>query len=122
MTRPQHSGRAAGPGRPGRSAGRGSVRPQTRHRQLAFSLATEALGQVRIESRIVGDRVRLSVRCDRRDGADALLAHATALREQLAAEGWSVDELTYGVAEGGGAVAQTLLQHVITQDSVSLLV
>lgn len=95
----------------------------TRHRQLSFSLASEALGQVDASVMLTGSHLRLAIGAARAASADMLASFSPQLMRQLQDDGWQVDEMNYAHQPAGGAgVARTVLEHVAAQDSVSRLV
>jgi hypothetical protein len=96
---------------------------ETRHRQLAFSLCSEQLGNVEARLTVTGSHIKVTFGTEREASAEWLSAHAPELMAQLKNDGWHVDALDYEArpAQAGG-VARTVLQHVVTQDSVSVLV
>lgn len=96
---------------------------ETRHRQLAFSLCSEHLGNVEARLTVTGTHMKVTFGTEREASAEWLSAHAPELMRQLKDDGWHVDALNYEArpAQAGG-VARTVLQHVVTQDSVSVLV
>lgn len=95
----------------------------TRHRQLSFSLRSEQLGNVEAHLVLTGDHMKMTLGSAREATAESLSAYSPDLMQQLKADGWHVDELNYEVKPAQGAgVARAVLQHVVTQDSVSRLV
>lgn len=102
----------------------GDQKPAARHRQLVFSLNTEALGRVEISARLVGERLRVQVATENSDNTAFMAEHAPALRETLQALGWTLDEVVYETrtAPAGGSATQAVVEHVIRQDSLNRLV
>jgi hypothetical protein len=90
-----------------------SPRSDTRHRALVFVLKLEQLGLVEVSATIADERVRVRIS-----------QHADALRQALAAAGWSVDEVVYETlgARTSNAAVGSIVEHVIAQDSVNRLV
>ncbi len=95
----------------------------TKHRQLSFSLNTEGLGHVEANLYLTGSHIKMKIASDLPEAADKLAGYSEELAVQIKSEGWLIDEMSYEVSrpEGGG-VARTVLQHVISQDSLSRLV
>ncbi|HEX9812069.1 MAG TPA: hypothetical protein VGA88_08295 [Burkholderiales bacterium] len=99
--------------------------PQTQHRKLMFSLATEHLGNVEIGANVVGSRVRLHVATGDREATTELASQVEALRTALTSGGqWEIDEIVYEtrhVDSYNGAV-RSVVEHVVSQDSLNRLV
>lgn len=94
----------------------------TRHRQLCFSLHSEQLGHVEVRTLLTGEHMKMRFSSDREETAEWLAAYSPELMLQLKDEGWQMDELNYEVKPPESAgVARVVLQHLITQDSVSRL-
>ena len=72
---------------------------------------------------LTGDHMKMTLGTEREATAEALAAYSPDLMQQLKGDGWQVDELNYEVKPAQGAgVARAVLQHVVTQDSMSRLV
>jgi hypothetical protein len=96
---------------------------ETKHRQLSFSLRSEQLGQVEAHLVLTGDHMKMTLGAERETTAESLSAYSPELMQQLKDDGWQVDQLNYEVKAGKGtSVARAVLQHVVSQDSVSRLV
>ena len=97
-------------------------KPAARHRQLVFSLNTEALGAVEVTARVVGARVRIQVLAQDSDVSVTMSGYAATLRSALEVGGWTVDEIVYETKttsdQSGGAV-RSVVEHVISQDSLN---
>lgn len=94
------------------------------HRQILFSLTTEHLGTVEVKATLAGEHVRVALSTASSDRTLYLSAHAAALREDLQATGWQVDELVYLTQEGeegapASAVMRGVAEHIISPGSVS---
>jgi hypothetical protein len=93
-----------------------------KHRQLSFSLHSEQLGHVEAHLLLTGEHMKMTLCADRDATSEWLAAYSPDLLGQLKADGWQVDELHYRTKPAAPAtVAHTVLQHVISQDSVSRL-
>jgi len=99
----------------------GTDNPATRHRQIVFSLGCEALGRVELVAQLSGDRVRVQITTDSAERTAILSEHMGELKEALAAGGWTTDELRYQTAVQGSehSVVRTVIEHIISQDSLN---
>jgi hypothetical protein len=99
-------------------------KPEARHRQLVFSLRTEGLGRVEVIARISGEHVRVRIASDDGNATAALSQYAGALESNLASGGWAVDEVSYETKLGASlnGVARSVVEHVISQDSLNRLI
>jgi hypothetical protein len=96
---------------------------QTRHRKVVFSFDCESLGHLEINSTVTGTHIKLAIGSDSTESAEILLRHNTSLREKLTNDGWTIDELKYEAQSSNTSnVTQSLLQHIITQNSISRLI
>ena len=93
------------------------------HRQVVFAVTTEKLGRVEVQASIAGVHMRIRVSTESRASAQFLATHAGRLAADLETLGWRIDELAYQTTPpaGPGAVAQTVLEHLIAPGSVSAL-
>lgn len=94
------------------------------HRQILFSLTTEHLGTVEVKATLAGEHVRVALSTASSDRTLFLSSHAAALREDLQATGWQVDELVYLTQESEEgapptAVMRGVAEHIISPGSVS---
>lgn len=97
---------------------------QTQHRKIVFSLRTEHLGTVQIAAHVSGTHVRLEVATDNDDATAATSAHAQELRAALSTAGWDVDEVMYQTSQtdSQNGVVRSVVEHIISQDSLSRLI
>lgn len=99
-------------------------KPAARHRQLVFSLNTEALGAVEVAARVVGEHIRIRVLAQDSSISAILSSYATSLRSALEVGGWTVDEIVYETKTAGdqsGAV-RSVVEHVISQDTLNRVI
>lgn len=99
-------------------------KPAAKHRQLVFSLNTEALGRMEIVARLVGERLRVRIVTESSDKTVFLAGYSERLRESLQSLGWTIDEVMYETRTPmtqNGAV-RSVVEHVISQDSFNRLV
>jgi hypothetical protein len=99
-------------------------KPAAKHRQLVFSLNTEALGRMEIVARLVGERLRVRIVTESSDKTVFLAGYSERLRESLQSLGWTIDEVMYETRTPmtqNGAV-RSVVEHVISQDSLNRLV
>jgi hypothetical protein len=98
--------------------------PGLRHRQVVFSLRTEHLGQVDVMARVTGDHVRVQLLTGTEENTGEASRHSAALTQALTESGWTVDEIGYGVRTAGGqdATVRSVIEHVISLDSLNRLV
>jgi len=94
------------------------------HRQVVFSLRTENLGQVDVVARITGDHVRVQLLTGSQDNSNVASQHSAELTRALSESGWSVDEIAYGLRapDGQDATVRSVIEHVISLDSLNRLV
>ena len=99
-------------------------KPGAKHRQLVFSLRTEGLGRVEVVARVSGEHVRVRIASDEGSATAALSQYAGALESVLASGGWAVDEVSYETKSGTAisGVAHSVVEHVISQDSLNRLI
>ena len=99
-------------------------KPAAKHRQLVFSLKTEALGRLEIVARLVGERLRVQIVAENGDKTAFLADHGEHLRDSLQSLGLTIDEVMYETRAPmtqNGAV-RSVVEHVISQDSLNRLV
>ncbi len=99
-------------------------KPAARHRQLVFSLNTEALGAVEVAARVVGEHVRIRVLAQDSNISAILSSYAASLRSALEVGGWTVDEIVYETkttSDQSGAV-RSVVEHVISQDTLNRVI
>lgn len=94
-----------------------------RFRQFLFALDLDTLGKVEVAARIVGQNLRVRVSSASADATEWLSRNMRALRDGLEQAGWRVDELAYETRDGAepGQVARTVVDHIISTDSLSRL-
>ena len=94
------------------------------HRQIVFALQTEQLGKVEVSVRVAGEHVRVRFATDDTDKTDMAAGHMDALLRDLGTAGWKVDEVSYETLrpEGAAGTARSVVEHVITQDSMNRLI
>lgn len=104
---------------------RGRTKEGVRYRQLVLSLDMETLGHVEMIARIADQRLRLRIVTEDSDKTDMVSRYLGELRGTLKAYGWQIDEAIYETrahrhAEPG-TVTGAVIEHLITQDSLSRL-
>lgn len=94
------------------------------HRQLRFTLNTERLGRVDVLARIAGGHVRVQIATSDEALASQAAAHADSLGAQLREHGWTVDQIAHDTRapDGLNAVVRSVIEHVVSQDSLDRLV
>ena len=93
-----------------------------RHRQIVFSLNLESLGHVEILATVANHRARVVVTTENSEATAYLAGYMTTLKDDLEQIGWAIDELSYETkTEGIGGVNTAVVEHYISQDSLSRL-
>lgn len=94
------------------------------HRQLRFTLNTERLGQVDVIARIAGGHVRVQIATSDETLASQVAAHADSLGAQLREHGWTVDQIAHDTRppDGLNTVVRSVIEHVVSQDSLDRFV
>jgi ribosome-binding protein aMBF1 (putative translation factor) len=82
-----------------------------------MTLDTTHFGRVQVEARAVDNRLIVKLRAPTADAVDVLSAYGTEVRAAIEQLGWSVDELTYELAEPARA-ARAVVDHVLSAGSV----
>ena len=102
----------------------GSARSDTRHRALVFVLNLKHLGLVEVAATVVDDRLRIRIGAGSSESASRLSVHSAALRDTLAEAGWAVDDVVYETLapRTSNSAVRSVIEHVISQDSVNRLV
>jgi hypothetical protein len=93
------------------------------YRKLVFSLDTEGLGHVEISVHVANRNLRVIVATDNEPATGELAQYLPDLKHELAAFGWQLDELSYRTTESDlqGNVIRSVVEHYISQDSLSRL-
>ncbi|WP_316369640.1 flagellar hook-length control protein FliK [Candidatus Thiodiazotropha sp. CDECU1] len=94
-----------------------------RHRRLVLSLETASLGQLEITVNLADRHLRLHMVTGDEVATERLARHVGELKTQLEGYGWEIDEIDY-VTETeieDGAAVRAVVEHHITQDSLSRL-
>ena len=94
------------------------------HRQVMFSLRTEHLGHVQVVARVAGEHVRIQITTSNPDSTTQAAQHTGALQDALAQSAWNVDEISYEtrVSAPHNGVVRSVIEHVISQDSLNRLI
>ncbi|MES9989988.1 MAG: flagellar hook-length control protein FliK [Candidatus Thiodiazotropha endolucinida] len=94
-----------------------------RHRRLVLSLETANLGHLEITVSLADRHLRLHMVTGEEAATERLAHHFGELRTQLERYGWEIDEIEYitGAAVEDGAAVRAVVEHHITQDSLSRL-
>jgi hypothetical protein len=102
---------------------RAQVAKGTQHRQILFSLHTEALGSVEVLAKIAGHRLRVQVTGGSAAATEEMSRYMGELQGVLKESGWEVDELVYATrTESSPAnLARAVVEHIVRQDSLNRL-
>lgn len=94
-----------------------------RHRRLVLSLETANLGHLEITVNLADRHLRLHMVTGEEAATERLARHFGELRTQLERYGWEIDEIDYitEAAVEDGAAVRAVVEHHITQDSLSRL-
>jgi hypothetical protein len=101
----------------------GGREPRLRHRKLVLALEAPGLGRVEARAVTADAHLRVALATGTPEGTRALMRHGESLAQELAGDGWCVDEIAYETREraGPGAALGALLEHLVTPGSVSRL-
>jgi hypothetical protein len=94
-----------------------------RHRRLVLSLETANLGPLEITVNLADRHLRLRMTAGEESATESLARHFGELKTHLEQYGWEIDEINYvteATVEEGAAV-RAVVEHHITQDSLSRL-
>ncbi len=102
---------------------RAQVAKGMQHRQILFSLHTEALGSVEVLAKIAGRHLRVQVTGENATATEEMSRYMGELQEALKETGWEVDELVYGtrMEPARANLARTVVEHIVRQDSLNRL-
>jgi hypothetical protein len=94
-----------------------------RHRRLVLSLETANLGHLTMTVNLADRHLRLSMVTGEEAATERLAQHFGELQKQLERYGWEIDEIDYitEAAIEDGAAVRAVVEHHITQDSLSRL-
>ena len=92
-----------------------------KHRKIVFSLNTEFLGKVDISAYLANEHIRLVVNAETTNATSLLSGYMQDLRTELEDFGWIVDEMKYSTGKDNGGVISSVVEHYISQDSLSRL-
>ncbi len=94
-----------------------------RHRRLVLSLETANLGNLEITVNLANRNVRIHMVAGEQAATERLAHCFGELKAQLESIGWTIDEIDYVTEAGveGGAAVKAVVEHHITQDSLSRL-
>lgn len=92
-----------------------------RYRSIVFSLDTEALGHLEIQAKLADHHVRIEIGADNSAAAEYLGSKMPFLTTAMAAYGWQVDDVCYGVKTKSGGPLEAVIEHYIAQDSLNRL-
>lgn len=92
-----------------------------RYRSIVFSLDTEALGHLEIQAKLADHHVRIEIGADSSAAAEYLGRKMPFLTTAMAAYGWQVDDVCYGVKTKSGGPLEAVIEHFIAQDSLNRL-
>jgi hypothetical protein len=93
------------------------------YRKLVFALNTGQLGHVEISVYVANRNLRVIVATDNESATGELARYLPDLKKGLTAFGWQLDELSYRTTEADlqGNVIKSVVEHYISQDSLSRL-
>lgn len=96
-------------------------RSALRYRRIVFSLETERLGRLEIQAKLADCHVCLDICADSRATAEYLGIQMKDLRMALAAYGWQIDDIRYGVLSAPGGPLDAVIEHLVAKDSLNRL-
>lgn len=94
-----------------------------RFRRVVLSLETEHLGPLQVSAQLAERNLRLEIAAASGAVTGLLSAWLQPLRQALEAAGWQVDDISYVTRDldEGGEVLRSVVEHHISQDSLSRL-
>lgn len=94
-----------------------------KHRQVVIALNMEQLGRIELTARIAGNHLRIGITADESGKTEFVSSHMGQLREALAGAGWEVDEMAYAtqVKSSASGVSRSVVEHIVSQDSLNRL-
>lgn len=92
-----------------------------RYRKAVFALDTDNLGPLEIQALAADQHLRLEVTADSVAVAEHLGSYLTVLESALKEFGWQVDGIIYRARQEQKGPVQAVVEHYITQDSLSRL-
>jgi hypothetical protein len=94
-----------------------------RYRRIVLSLDFAGLGEVEAVVSVANRHLRIAFETGREEATQLLALWMGALKADLAAFGWQIDELSYGTryADALDGPAEAVVSHYIRQDSLSRL-
>jgi len=93
------------------------------NKKIVFSLELGQLGNVSIEILLNNKHVKMAISTDSSYSTEILLGHGVELTESIKDKNWSLDEMSYLTKETDeiGNVISSVLEHYVSQDSLSRL-
>lgn len=100
-----------------------NLKDGVKHRQVVISLGMEQLGRIELSVKVAGDRLRIRVTTNESSKTEIVSGYMGYLRSALTDNGWEVDEVVYATLEElpNVAVPQSVVEHIISQDSLNRL-
>lgn len=95
----------------------------TRYRSIVLSLDTERLGHIEVTAKLANRRLHLTIATTYAASTQTLSRYLGDLKSTLAAFGWYADELEYVTtsSDSAGRVIRSVVEHYVSQDSLSRL-
>lgn len=95
-----------------------------RYRQIVFSLESEHLGLVEVTVNIANQHLRVQIMTDDHSNTEFLAQYMTHLKNTVSSIGWELDEISYGtkINDTDNAIVRSIVEHYVSQDSLSRLV
>ncbi len=94
----------------------------TRYRRVVFSLDLDQLGHLDITARIADRRLHLTVAAEQEAATQVMASYLGDLKTTLESYDWQLDEIEYlTVTADDNDAVRTVVEHYITQDSLSRL-
>lgn len=95
------------------------LQPELKQRTLRIALDLDSLGKVELSARAVDRHISIGLLAGSADGAEILGSHHGQLGSALAALGWTLDGVRYGVAPHAedDPVVRSVMERVVTGSS-----
>jgi len=99
------------------------LQPELKQRTLRIALDLDSLGKVELTARAVDRHIGIDLLAGSADGAEMLGSHHGQLGSALAALGWTVDGVRYGVAPHGedDPVVRSVMERVVAGGSFRMV-
>lgn len=101
----------------------GQIQGANNHKRIILSLDMDAIGKLEAEINIIGKHARININTENNLVTNELVNYMPTLSSDFEANDFKIDELSYGAKKSNsvGKVIESVVEHYITQDSLSRL-